>query len=114
GCAASCWECIVSLLHFTQFTLNLISFSYMRPLTPHYALGVEPSIVHGRHFYATSCITDTCAGIIHSFVMSYQVTNQAQTRTRTLLRRLLTMWMNHYTEDQVQCCKSDIANALII
>jgi hypothetical protein len=97
---------------FPEFPFKLFSCSYMRPLTPHYVLGVQPSIVHGRHFYSTSCITDTCAGIIHSFVMCYEVTNQAQIRTRTLLRRLLTMWMNHYTEDQANCCASHVPDAL--
>lgn len=72
----------------------------MRPCTPHYVLGIEPTIVHGRHFYSTSSIASTCCGIIHTFVQGYQVTNHTHSQTRTLLRRLLTVWINYYMAEQ--------------
>jgi hypothetical protein len=79
--------------------------SYMRPCTPHYVLGVEHSIVNGRHLYATSTIRDTCYGIIHTFVMSHTITNAEHNVTRTLLRRLLTMWIEYFTGNHESPCE---------
>jgi hypothetical protein len=72
----------------------------MRPCTPHYVLGAVPTIIHGRHFYVSSTIQDTCAGIIHTFTISYKVTNKRYSDTRNLLRRLLAMWLDYYQEDR--------------
>jgi hypothetical protein len=71
----------------------------MRPNTPHYVLGIEDTIVHGRHFYASSTISDTCFAIVHTFVINDEITNQNHDHTRTHIRRLLTMWISHYMQD---------------
>ena len=68
----------------------------MRPNTPHYVLGLENSIMLGRHFYATSTIFDTCIGIIHSTILGEHVTNQEHPRARTFWRRLMFMWADHF------------------
>src|SRR5580658_646234 len=83
----------------------------MRPCTPHYVLGVKPTITHGRHFYSSSTITDTCAGIIHSFVMASRVTNEDHTSTRTLLRRLLIMWIDYYCDGR---SNSGVCSAFVL
>jgi hypothetical protein len=74
---------------------------------------VENSIVNGRHLYATSTISDTCYGIIHAFVMSHTITNAEHNRTRTFLRRLLTMWIDHFTQDRASTGKADIISAQV-
>lgn len=71
----------------------------MRPNTPHYVLGIEDTIIHGRHFYSSSTISDTCFAIVHTFVMNHSLTNQSHDHTRTYIRRLLTMWIKHYMDD---------------
>jgi hypothetical protein len=68
-------------------------------------LGVENTIMHGRHFYATSCIATTCYGIIHTFVLNYTITNAQHNETRTLLRRMLAMWIDYYMDDLGAKCK---------
>jgi hypothetical protein len=70
----------------------------MRPNTPHYVLGVENTITFGRHFYATSTISDTCYGILHTFMLNSVVTNQQHDQTRTFLRRLMGMWQQLFVE----------------
>jgi hypothetical protein len=74
----------------------------MRPNTPHYVLGVENTITFGRHFYATSTISDTCYGIIHTFMLNALVTNQKHDGTRTFLRRMMGMWYDHFTREDAE------------
>jgi len=64
----------------------------MKPHTPHYVVSLEPSIVWGRHFYASSTIRASVIGIVQTFVMGLAVTNALHDNTRTLLRRLMVMW----------------------
>src|SRR6202035_1594711 len=68
----------------------------MRPNTPHYVLGVENSIVLGRHFYSTAAISDSYLGIIHSSILGLRITNQRHSESVTFLRRLMTMWADHF------------------
>jgi len=82
-----------------------ITCSYMRPCSRHYVVGPEHSIMHGRHFYATSCIANTCYGIIHMFIMNKIVTNAEHNDTRTLLRWMLSMWVRHYMDNLGPTCK---------
>lgn len=70
----------------------------MRPNTLHFVVGLDNTIVHGRHFYATSTIFESCLGIIHTFVLGLQITNQTHERARMLLRRLMTMWLDSYLQ----------------
>jgi hypothetical protein len=72
----------------------------MRPNTPHYVLGVENAIMIGRHFYSASTITDTCLGIVHCFILGYDLTNQHDDITRTLLRRIMVMWSDRYQSSE--------------
>jgi hypothetical protein len=70
----------------------------MQPNTPHYVLGVENSIMLGWHFYATSAISDSCLGIIHSAILGTNVTNQDHPCAKTFLRRLMSMWGQYFQE----------------
>jgi hypothetical protein len=70
--------------------------SFQRPNTLHYVVTLDDSIVYGNHFLATSSIADTCLGIIHTFIMSYSITNAQHDNTRSILRRMMGMWYNHY------------------
>jgi hypothetical protein len=64
----------------------------MRPNTPHYVVTVKDSITHGRHLYTTSCSQSTAQGIIHTFIMTYAVTNALHDDLFTMLRRMMVMW----------------------
>jgi hypothetical protein len=68
----------------------------MRPNTPHYVLGVENAIMMGRHFYSASTICETCLGIVHAFILGYDITNQHDNTLRSLFRRIMAMWADHY------------------
>src|ERR1700733_3037697 len=68
----------------------------MRPNTPHYVLGMQNTILHGRHFYATSSIMDTVCAAVHTLILNDQVTNQRHDETRGLLRRMMVAWADHY------------------
>jgi hypothetical protein len=74
----------------------------MRPYTPHYVVTVDHSITYGRHFYASSSIINSILGIVHTFAAGYGITNTSHDYTRTLLRKLMVMWHDSYTE---QICK---------
>lgn len=50
---------------------------------------IEDSIVHGSHFYATSTLTDTFAGIVHCLIADNVVTNTSHFSSRSLLLRML-------------------------
>ena len=76
--------------------------SFMRPNTPHYVWSMEHSITLGRHFHTTSTIKDTCHQIVHSFVMQYTITNAKHPHTRSLLRRLLSTWVNFYLRESAK------------
>jgi hypothetical protein len=79
----------------------------MRPNTPHYVLGVDNTIMHGRHFYSASTIVDTVCAAVHSLILNAQVTNQRHDETRGLLRRIMIMWADYYTADLQTQCKFD-------
>lgn len=61
----------------------------MRPNTPHMVFTIEDSIVHGSHFYCTSTLTDTFAGIVHCLIAENVVTNTSHFSSRALLLRML-------------------------
>jgi hypothetical protein len=86
----------------------------MRPTTPHYVLTVENSITYGRHFYAVSTISDSVWGAVHAFVLGCAVTNTLHDNTRTLFRRVMAMWYDHFIGVTVKCPSehvSDIFNS---
>lgn len=69
---------------------------YMRPCTPHFVLGTEPTIVLGRHYYSTTSIRRSCFGIVHTFVMGLFVTNTFhEADTRCMLRQLMALYFRH-------------------
>jgi hypothetical protein len=91
----------------------------MRPNTQHYVLGVDNAIVLGRHFYSTSAIFDSCLGIIHSSILGMLITNQEHEWTRTFLRRLMAMWLDHFKEksdfsERLNVDQYQLANASIL
>lgn len=68
----------------------------MRPSTPHFVLGTAPTIVLGRHYYATASIRRSCFGIVHTFVMGLGITNTFHTDgTRSMLRQLMALFYRH-------------------
>lgn len=70
--------------------------SYMRPCTPHFVLGTAPSIVLGRHYYATSSIRRSCFGIVHMFVLGLGITNTTHGEEPwALLRQLMALYYRH-------------------
>jgi hypothetical protein len=75
----------------------------MRPTTPHYVLTVENSITHGRHFYAASTISESVWGAVHAFLLGTAVTNAFHDTTRTLFRRVIAMWYDHFVGVTVKC-----------
>jgi hypothetical protein len=81
------------------------TLSYMRPNTPHFVLGIENSMMLGRHFYSASTIADSCFGLVHASTIGGFVTNQHHHNTMTFLRRILTMWVDHYMNGH-ETCKS--------
>jgi hypothetical protein len=68
----------------------------MRPNTVHFVLTVEDSIVYGRHFYSKAAMQATVFGIVHTFVMSYTLTNALHDELDTMLRRMMVMWSAHH------------------
>lgn len=69
----------------------------MRPCTPHFVLGTEPSIVLGRHFYSASSIRRSCYGIVHTFIMGLAITNTVHDKdTKSLLRQIMALWYRHF------------------
>ena len=67
----------------------------MRPNTPHMVFTIEDSICHGSHFYSTSTLTDTFAGIVHCLIAENVVTNTSHVASRALLLRML-----HYFHEE--------------
>lgn len=68
----------------------------MRPCTPHFVLGIDNSIVLGRHYYATATIRRSCFGIVHTFVMGAGITNTSHDEdASSLWRQLMAMWYRH-------------------
>ncbi|KAG5337959.1 hypothetical protein C0989_008562 [Termitomyces sp. Mn162] len=75
----------------------------MRPNLPHAVATPEPTICRGGHFYCTSTIKDTVAGIFHNFVGQRTVTNtEHRSASHRLLTRMLTFYVVDLTE-QHQC-----------
>lgn len=69
----------------------------MRPCTPHFVLGIAPSIVLGRHFYAVCTILRTVFGIVHTFMMGLTITNTVhEDGTKSLLRQMMALWYRHF------------------
>lgn len=60
----------------------------MRPNTPHAVFTPEHVICHGGHFYATSTMTDTMFGIVHTFIFPDILTNADKATHSQVLRRI--------------------------
>jgi hypothetical protein len=68
----------------------------MMPCTLHYVVTVDHSITRGAHFYAASTITQSCMAITHILMCNALITNIDHPKARSLLRRLLVMWIQQY------------------
>lgn len=68
----------------------------MRPNTVHFVITVEDCIVYGRHFYSSASMQASIFGIVHTFVMSYTLTNTLHEELDTMLRRMMVMWSAHH------------------
>jgi hypothetical protein len=56
---------------------------------------IENSISRGSHFYSTSTLTDTFAGIVHCLIAEHVVTNTSHHASRSLLLRMI-----HYFHEE--------------
>jgi hypothetical protein len=68
----------------------------MRPNTVHFVITAGDSIVYGRHFYSNASMQASVFGIVHTFVMSYRLTNTLHEELDTMLRRMMVMWSAHH------------------
>ncbi|KAJ8089820.1 hypothetical protein PM082_018396 [Marasmius tenuissimus] len=64
----------------------------MRPCTLHHVVTLENSVCHGSHFYTASTMSDTVAGIYHTFLHQYHATNQNEHHHRMTLARMICAW----------------------
>lgn len=72
----------------------------MRPGTVYYAVTVENSITHGRHFYNTATIRDSAFAVVQCSILDSLVSNPNHPPVRTLLRRLYSYWLTQWQADQ--------------
>ncbi|KAL0574807.1 hypothetical protein V5O48_007164 [Marasmius crinis-equi] len=70
----------------------------MPPGMYHFVYTLEPSICHGRHFFCSSTIRQTCWALFHSFVLGRTITNTDHTKNRTSLVRLIAFWHKEFVE----------------
>lgn len=69
----------------------------MKAGTPHFVVGMHSSIVHGRHFFASSGIRRCCIAIIHVLILGNGITNTFhEDDTRSLLRQIMGAWYRHF------------------
>lgn len=80
----------------------------MRPNTPHMVFTIEDSICRGSHFYATSTLTDTFAGIVHCLIADNVVTNTSHFSSRALLLRMI-----HYFHEEFVVLDNDYKGIFI-
>jgi hypothetical protein len=64
----------------------------------HYVITVEDSITYGRHLWTTSTMLETVFGIVHTFIVP-ETTNAQHEIIHTMLRRMMTMWHTHLSQD---------------
>lgn len=64
----------------------------MPPNKVHAVYTPEPTVCHSTHFYASSTMRQTLAGIVHTFVCHQHVTNTTHPRTFSLLHRLACLY----------------------
>lgn len=62
---------------------------FIKASTPHFVLAIEPSILHGGHFYMMDLMQETLQGLVHSFMLSSFITNTSHSSSRAILRRML-------------------------
>lgn len=67
--------------------------SYQMPSSAHGVLGVEDTIVLGRHLFALGNIARSCHGYLHTCVMGVGVTNTVHDGGPTsILRQIMALW----------------------
>lgn len=66
----------------------------MRPCTPHYVLTQEPTIVFGKHFYASSTIADSCVGLVQTLLHDRIITNTTHGDVHHFLGCILHWWLD--------------------
>ena len=68
---------------------NPILSRFIRASQPHFVLGIEPTIIHGGHFYMMDLMQETLQGLVHSFMLSSFITNTSHYSSHAILRRML-------------------------
>lgn len=59
-------------------------------------VGIDGTIVLGRHYYALCHIRRSCWGIVYTFVMGVGITNTYHDDgPRSMLRQLMALWYKH-------------------
>lgn len=83
-------------LLYLNITSDMIP-RFMMGCTPHCVVGLEGSIVHGRHYYSTCGIRRHCFGLVHTLVLGYSITNTFHDDgTRSMIRQLMALWYRHF------------------
>jgi len=54
------------------------------------------------------------SGIVHTFMLGNFITNDNHDRTRTLLRRLVYLWLNYYNADEKDRSKCKSAFTILM
>lgn len=70
---------------------------FMRPNTPHAVFTTEHCITYGSHFIATSTLSETCYGLVHSFISSSAITNADNKSVWMVLQRLACYYHQIFT-----------------
>ena len=94
----------------------------MQPNTPHFVFGTHNSICYGGHFYSTSGMQQTLAGVVHSFMLDKFITNTAHQASRQLLRRILIFYLHGLMDKKISAqgmygrgsCNSRFLNSIMI
>ncbi|TFY63417.1 hypothetical protein EVG20_g6318, partial [Dentipellis fragilis] len=72
---------------------------YQRPNQLHWVYGVDPTIVYGRHFYASHALPDSLYGQVHTQLMGYSITNAAHAPVRLMLGDFMSWWLVSSKDD---------------
>jgi len=80
------------------YMMRLMSYSIMKPNTPHAVFTIEHSIALGGHFYTFANLQDTIAIIFHCFALDNIITNTEHPETRILLFRMMEYVHKFYVE----------------
>ena len=98
----SCDQATYCRFSYTLQLHVLMFCSILKPGTPHFVYGPEPSICDGGHFYSTSQMQLTLASLVHSFVVGNFVTEIHHHQSRQLLSRIVLLYGLGLVENNIK------------